>query len=422
MKRIAQCVLTFILISAITVPSVRAAHLSPALDIIASETIMIKTGTTYSGVLFQAADFQNASAVESVRTVKICSLPSPSSGILYLGSVPVAANQSISGKAIDNLKFVPAADTEDASFYFSVNDGHTQACHVKITDERNFAPTVTSNVDAVAAWTQKDITCFGTLSAFDPEGDALQYEIVDYPEKGLLILQDASHGDFRYTPYVGCSGDDSFTYRVRDSYGNYSDAAEACIRISRKNSKLVFADMSEHWAHSAAIEMASEGIMEYQTDEGTDVFSPDDTVTREEFLVMVMKLLGTKDLGACERTQFADDTDILSVNKPYVQAAYRAGIIRGREENGVICFCPEDAITRAESAVILNNILGAEVPVNVSLFSDNDSIPTWAQSALYALNDLGIMRGTGAGSISPYSTLTRAQTAQILFNLKQYLE
>jgi hypothetical protein len=143
--------------------------------------------------------------------------------------------------------------------------------------------------------------------------------------------------------------------------------------------------MSEHWAHSAAIEMASDGVMQYKTNEEAAVFSPDDLVTREEFLVMVMKLLGTKDLGECKQTQFADDADILDVNKPYVQAAYRAGIIRGREDNGLICFCPGDSITRAESAVILNNIIGAEVPVNVSLFADNDSIPAWAQSALYAL-------------------------------------
>lgn len=422
MKKTIQCVLGLILISSLVIPHVHAALLSPALDIIASDATLIKTGTTHSGVQFSMVDFQNASSVKGVRTVKICSLPSPSDGVLYLGSVPVATNQSVSEKAIDSLKFVPAAGVENASFYFSVNDGYAQMCLVKITDEINFPPTVTNAGDTAAAWTQKDITCFGTLDAYDPEGDTLQYEIVEYPKKGLLILNDSSHGDFRYTPYVGCSGSDSFTYRVRDSYGNYSDITEANIQISRKNSKLVFSDMSEHWAHSAAIEMASDGVMQYKTNEEAAVFSPDDLVTREEFLVMVMKLLGTKDLGECKQTQFADDADILDVNKPYVQAAYRAGIIRGREDNGLICFCPGDSITRAESAVILNNIIGAEVPVNVSLFADNDSIPAWAQSALYALNDLGIMRGTGAGSIAPYSALTRAQTAQILFNLKQYLE
>ena len=136
---------------------------------------------------------------------------------------------------------------------------------------------------------------------------------------------------------------------------------------------------------------------------------------------MVMRLLGVEDLGECQSTSFADDTEIQADSKPYVQAAYRAGIINGRNVDGVICFCPNDPITRAEAAVVLNNILGADVPVSVTPFSDNESIPVWAKNALYALSGVGILRGTGSGSISPYSTLNRAQTAQILFNLKQYL-
>ena len=422
MKNTLKWSISLALIVALLSPSSAwAAVLTPALDIIAAESPMIKSGNAYEGVLFNRDDFSNASSLSDIDVITIRSLPHPSVGTLYLGSVPVAINQTISAKNVDSLRFTPAAETTSASFHYSVNDGTTRMCSINIIDDINFAPKLLQSGE-VEAWTRKDISCYGTLDAYDPEGDSLRYEIVDYPKKGLLILNDNAHGDFRYTPYVNCSGSDSFTYRVQDAYGNYSETGVATVVIARQNSKLVFSDMNEHWAHCAAIEMAECGVMDYDMQNDTPVFSPDETVTREEFLVMVMKVLGVDDPGLCDKTVFADDNDIAAANKPYVQAAYRAGIIHGRDENGVLCFSPKDAITRAETAVILNNIIGAEVPVNASKFSDNDMIPSWAQSALYALNDLGILRGTGAGSISPFSVMNKAQTAQILFNLKQYIE
>lgn len=419
--KIMQRSLIALLLVALLLPTAYAIPLSPALEHIAAKETMIKTGNSYAGVQFEKQDFINASGVANVGSLTVRSLPHPSVGVLYFGSVPVAINQTVSGENIENLKFIPAAETESASFHFSVNDGSTRMCTMILTDDINFAPTLL-DVDAVAAWTSRDIRCYGTLGAYDPEGDRLRYEIVDYPKKGLLQLTDEEHGDFQYTPYVNCSGSDTFTYRVSDAFGNYSETGKATVVISRQNTKLVFADMTDHWAHSAAIVMAEKGVMEYDVQNNLPVFSPDETVTREEFLLMVMKVLGVDDPGECAQTVFADDGSIDVDIKPYVQAAYRAGIIRGREVDGALCFCPKEPITRAETAVVLNNIIGAEVPVNAVPFSDNDIIPTWAQGALYALNDLGILRGTGAGSISPFSVMSKAQAAQILFNLMKYVE
>ncbi len=423
MKTLPKILTASLLTAATLITTAAAAPLSPALQHIAEDAEMVKTGNSYTGILFTGTDFENATDISDIDAITVTSLPAAADGVLYLGAVPVAVNQTISGENLDSLKFAPAVGTTASAFTFTSDHTYTVTCRMRITDEVNFAPVAASYGDTVAAWTQKDISCYGTLDAYDPEGDGLLFEIVSYPKKGLLTLTDKTHGDFRYTPYADCSGSDSFIYRVRDSYGNYSDTATASVTVSRKNHALVFADMTEHWAHSAAIEMASAGIMDYAKTEDAAVFQPDDSVSREDFLVMVMRALGAEiDAASAEvRTVFADDSEISAENKLYVAAAYNAGIIRGREENGILCFCPKDTITRAEAAVVMNNILGAEVPISVSLFTDNDVIPTWAQSALYALSDLGILRGTGAGAISPYSTINRAQAAQILFNLTQYV-
>ncbi len=401
--------------------SAAAAVLSPGLSLIAAQSTMTKTGNRYTGVVFSGDDFKNALSLRDLDGITVTSLPAPASGTLYLGDMPVAVNQRISAANLSRLRFEPTNGETQGAFTFSESEEYSVTCVMRIIDTVNYAPSVSAFADTTAARTMKDITCCGTLGAYDPEGDALRYEIVSQPKKGLITLTDAAHGDFRYTPYEGYSGTDTFSYRVCDANGNYSTAVPVNVEISHKNTRLVFADMTEHWAHSAAIEMADAGIMTYAEENGAPVFRPEETVKREEFLVMVMKVFGAKDLSGDAATGFSDNDEITPEYRGYVRAARRGGIVRGTEENGAFLFRPGEAITRAETAVMLNNIIGAEVPLQVSLFSDNDAIPAWAQSALYALNDIGILRGTGAGSASPYASITRAQAAQILSNLRAYV-
>lgn len=406
----------------ILIPTVHAKTLSPGIEILAARDPMMKSGTLQAGISFTVQDFEDALAIEDTTGITVTSLPNPSDGILYLGNVPIAVNQSISLKNFNYIRFEPASGCTTSSFFFKTDGQYEMQCILKISDSVNFSPVISEKNNSLPVWTQKDITCYGTMQAYDPENDALVFEIVDYPKKGLLTLQNAAHGDFRYTPYVGCSGDDSFTYRVRDSYGNYSKISTKYLYIDRQNSTLTFQDMTDHWAHSAAIEMVHEGIMTAKEENNSFYFQPDSVVSREDFLVMVMKALelDLPEDPACI-TVFADDEDISAENKAFILAAYRAGIIHGRESEAGLCFAPAEPITRAETAVILNNILGGEVPVNATAFSDSATVPAWAQSAFYAVNSLGIMSGTGSGSISPFLSITRAQAAQILLNMRQYI-
>jgi len=38
----------------------------------------------------------------------------------------------------------------------------------------------------IAAITQADITCFGTMSGYDEDGDELTFEVSEYPSRGIL--------------------------------------------------------------------------------------------------------------------------------------------------------------------------------------------------------------------------------------------
>ncbi len=91
--------------------------------------------------------------------------------------------------------------------------------------------------------TGRGLPIYGTLAGYDPEGDDLTYVIVSYPTHGSLRVTDQSGGGFCYLPRRAYTGEDSFTYVVRDAYGNYSSPTTVKIRVERGKADLDFADL-----------------------------------------------------------------------------------------------------------------------------------------------------------------------------------
>lgn len=402
--------------------------LTPALTNLSEEVTLIKSGLISTDISFSAEDFVNVLG-KNFESITLTALPPESSGKMTLDGNPVSVNQQIRATSLSKLKFSPSKDTTEASFRFKSNGEYSLCCIMRSIDSVNMAPIVnvvqagtTSTSQGVGSiWTQRDITVYGTLSASDPEGDELTFEITKYPENGILKLTSATHGDYCYTPCDGITGEDTFTYIVRDEWGNYSDEASVVVKIDKMASDIVLADMDEHWAHNAALVMIAEQAMDVECLSGEIYFNPDEIMTRENFLVTVMKALGAGDIDPCT-TVFADNAEMSDAATGYINRAYELGIVKGTDVNGMLCFKPNTPITRAEAAVILNSIIGANEPDVVPVFADNQSVPAWARGAMYALSDAGIFAGTGAGNISPNSKLNKAQTAQILLTIKNYLK
>ncbi len=417
-----RILLSGILAALLGLTPVSASILSPGLYLLSPEADMIKSGIVCSEISFSAADFADALGV-APSTITVTSLPT--SGKLYLGDHMVRLQQVITEKQLAALRYVPGDTRESVSFRFRAEGDYSHLCTLCFSDTANSAPVTVSNTASMTAsglsqWTQQNISLYGTLSGTDPDGDAIRFELLDYPEKGICTITNAASGDFVYTPYDGALGADSFTYRVRDSYGQYSGAVRVSVTIAEPVTTTVFADMDGHWAQNAVMVLSAEGIVRGVQVGGASYFHPDDISCREDFLVTVMRALGAGEIPPCP-TDFADDTEISAEASGYVQRALSLGIIHGSEVDGRLCFRPRDPVTRAEAAVICNAILGAETPERIPTFADNSAIPTWAKPSLYALSDLGILRGTGDGNLSPDSPISRAQAAQMLYKIRQYL-
>ena len=69
---------------------------------------------------------------------------------------------------------------------------------------------------AASLSTNEGVIANSTLSATDVDGDALTYSIVSNATIGTATITNATTGAYTYTPNLGVSGVDSFTFKVND--------------------------------------------------------------------------------------------------------------------------------------------------------------------------------------------------------------
>jgi hypothetical protein len=214
-----------------------------------------------------------------------------------------------------------------------------------------------------------------------------------------------------------------------DQYGNVSKTAKADIKIIKAASDVKFNDMKDHWAANSALKAVAAGFIDADKKDPDLMFEPNMLITRAEFVEMIMRAAKLdKNMSAVYKTGFADDADIPVKYKPYVTKAYELGIIKGIPTDTGLYFDPNSIITRAEAAVIINNILNIPAQKNnnhsssMFLFVDAIYIPEWAEEDIAALNSIGIIKGDPNGNVNPYGFVDRAQSVEMLVSMTEYTD
>ncbi|MBR4870121.1 MAG: phosphodiester glycosidase family protein, partial [Oscillospiraceae bacterium] len=91
-------------------------------------------------------------------------------------------------------------------------------------------------------------------------------------------------------------------------------------------------------------------------------FRPNNYISRQEFAVMLYRYLGLNDADyAAIPSAFADEASIGGFAKTAVTALSSMGVINGTEKNGKLYFNPQNLITRAQAAIILDRLLAVYV-------------------------------------------------------------
>ena len=400
---------------------------SYGVNVLAAQTDMAVAGFVGNEVVFDAEDFKRNLNLSHVEYITVCSLPAETEGELLLGSTRVAVGQSIAAANLSHLCFVAASeDVTQASFTFSANGSASPlVCNIRFLQVPNATPTLSMASDlSLNVSTYRDLCAYGTLAGYDPDGDEMVFEIVSYPQNGSVRITDRSLGTYVYTPDESYTGYDRFSYVARDVYGNYSAAKTVTLRVSARGTQVTYVDMKHSKAEGAALTLTAAGIMSGTQIGNQHYFHPEKTVSRVDFLVMAMNAAGISDVPKCEATAFCDDENIPASMKGYVDTAYSLGYISGKNVAGELCFLPNEEITRAEAAVIVDAILGLTEQNDLAViptFSDGTEIPVWAKESIYSLHTAGIMLPTD-GYISAKETITREESAAILAAVMAYQE
>ena len=126
------------------------------------------------------------------------------------------------------------------SFTYKVNDGALDSSTVTVSlsvTEVSEPPVAVGSSHSL----NEDQSFTGTLTASDPDGDALSYIKVDDVSHGSVVIN--SDGTFTYTPEANFFGNDAFTYKVSDGTFN-SAIVEVSMAVQAVNDLPTISDSS----------------------------------------------------------------------------------------------------------------------------------------------------------------------------------
>lgn len=375
----------------------------------ASVAAFSKNGPVTGTITFSPEDFLVTGDAQ-LSAILLTSLPDPTAGVLTMGQQPIPEGSEIAMSAIKGLTFTPSVLPEVTSTNFTFTPifeqglmGQEVTVGLFLLHSDNSAPVA----ENLSLCTYKNVEVQGTFAGVDPEGDLLTFQIITQPGKGTVTQAEDGSSAFTYTPNENKTGKDAFTYVAVDAVGNTSSPATVNIRIEKQKTKVTYSDMTGVEGHREAIRLAEEGLLIGEQVDGQYFFRPQEVISRAQFTALAMAVSGTAPLDGVTLTGFSDDDAIAVWAKPYVSAALRSGIVQGSTTlDGLVVFRPEEPITAAEAAVVLNRALRVTDVANVMAGGGT----LWYAQAVANLDSCGAM----PASAVPQEPLTRAQAALMI--------
>ncbi|MGN0180220.1 MAG: S-layer homology domain-containing protein [Monoglobaceae bacterium] len=191
------------------------------------------------------------------------------------------------------------------------------------------------------------------------------------------------------------------------------DKAENITEVQQKNYR-TFSDVPrDFWAYNSIEDLVDRKVISID-----EKFRPDDTITREEFVKLLVLSCEIISSGECE----FDDVSKEAWYAPYVNAAFSQGIVNGVSDTH---FGIGDNITRQDMAVMIYRT----IPVNITsnavdvplAYGDAEDISDYAVDAFTFLNRVKVINGDENGKVRPEDFATRAESAKMICTFLDFL-
>lgn len=175
-----------------------------------------------------------------------------------------------------------------------------------------------------------------------------------------------------------------------------------------------FSDTANHWARPY-IEMALGNG--WANGYAGRLFKPDASVTRAEFITMLVSALDLTPVEY-EKPTFADTAGHWAEKAGYLESAVWAGLVVPADYNGGV-FDPDSYLNRQEAAMMLtrgmNKASKAEADTEWNLpFMDSPDIPDSAAGYVYQVYDYKVMGGYPDGTFGGGRQVTRAEAVAMI--------
>lgn len=342
---------------------------------------------------------------EPIAGICITGLPDASAGTVMLGSRVVRPGDIFTAAQLNQLTFHPLLTREDAQAtisYLPIYEDRveqTAIMTIGIHGKEDKAPVAQDQ----AVETYKNLPLQESLKVSDPESQAMTFTVVRGPKRGTVEIRD--DGTFTYTPKHNKVGVDSFVYTATDPAGNVSREATVTVQILKPTDARQYTDTAGLDCQFEAEWLRNTGLFVGEQVGGSFCFYPDKTVSRGEFLTMLVKVLDIP-------TEDAADVQLPVTTpqwlKPYLAAAKRSGLMNHLEEANDL----SAPVTGAEAAIMMQNALDLTVSSQVleQPVSIMEDIPSYASASLTVMAENGIL-------LHAEDPMTRSEVAQVLYRV-----
>ena len=322
---------------------------------------------------------------QTLQGVFLTALPEDCA-VVRLGERVLHAGDAIPRSELPRLRLEPTAGGEVMLCFLPVENGHlgqetVLTFHLaKAEDE---APVALAG--ELETW--RNLPNTGTLHATNDDDGTLTYRLENQPRRGTVELN--ADGTYTYTPKKNKVGEDSFTFTVTDEAGNVSAPATVRVTIRKPTDAQTFADLDRD-AQFTALWMRETGLFGGEMISDRLSFGPERTVSRGDFLAMVMELEGIEPEIGLQAAAFADEDEAASWLRPYLASAMRRGLIDGERTPAGLMFRPNDPITVSEATALTARVCGKEAAVPAALTDAPEAPLTRQQAAdlLYQISGL----------------------------------
>ena len=347
---------------------------------------------------------EDLSSTETLRGICITALPDADTGTIMLGKRVLRVGDILTAEQVAQMTFLPLQTEQDQDAvvtYLPIYENRVApavSATISIRGKKDHPPVA----EDFAIETYKNLPNSGNLKVSDPEGQSLTYSVIRQPKRGSVEVH--ADGTFTYTPKKNKVGVDSFTFAATDPAGNVSREATVTINILKPNDATQYTDTVGSGCRFEAEWLKNTGLFVGESIGGAQCFHEERTVSKGEFLTMVVKALGIPVDANATATGYTEQ--VPGWLQPYLAAAMRSGLTSGIPLNEAGTLGLDNAITGAEAAVMLQNAM--DLSLSTTAIPEDSDTPEWAKVAVAAMNQNGI-------AVNATDRLTRGQVAVMLY-------